>query len=101
MTCLRCTDIHDAQKSGKTQESCKCSCHDWKEMGRTSLGTTSTPFIWTNTTSGDTCTINCATTQLDSIFNYTPKCSCSTQPCEKHHCGYHCKVDCPDCTSED
>ena len=28
MSCKRCEDIHLAQKEGKTQEACKCSCHD-------------------------------------------------------------------------
>lgn len=27
MTCDKCTDIHEAQKSGKTQDACKCNCH--------------------------------------------------------------------------
>lgn len=27
MTCNRCTDIHEAQKNGNTQQPCKCSCH--------------------------------------------------------------------------
>ncbi|KKN46034.1 hypothetical protein LCGC14_0677280 [marine sediment metagenome] len=27
MTCDKCTNIHDAQKEGKTQDECKCTCH--------------------------------------------------------------------------
>lgn len=27
MSCNRCTDIHQAQKEGKTQLSCQCGCH--------------------------------------------------------------------------
>lgn len=27
MTCDRCTDIHTAQREGKTQRECGCSCH--------------------------------------------------------------------------
>ena len=27
LTCDKCTDIHKAQKEGKTQEECKCKCH--------------------------------------------------------------------------
>lgn len=27
MTCDRCTDIHTAQREGKTQQECGCSCH--------------------------------------------------------------------------
>lgn len=27
MTCDRCMDVHNAQKSGLTQQSCKCDCH--------------------------------------------------------------------------
>ena len=28
MTCDRCEDIHEAQKTGVTDKPCKCSCHD-------------------------------------------------------------------------
>lgn len=27
MICDRCTDIHKAQREGKTQKECECSCH--------------------------------------------------------------------------
>lgn len=27
MTCNKCDDIHQAQKEGKTQNSCECDCH--------------------------------------------------------------------------
>lgn len=27
MACDKCSDIHEAQKNGKTQESCRCDCH--------------------------------------------------------------------------
>jgi len=37
MTCTRCEDVHTAQKAGKTQNECKCSCHDinttWTSTG--------------------------------------------------------------------
>ena len=28
MACKRCEDIHTAQRDGKTQEQCKCNCHN-------------------------------------------------------------------------
>ena len=28
MSCNRCTDVHKSQRQGKTQDSCKCGCHD-------------------------------------------------------------------------
>ena len=27
MTCDRCQDIHQAQREGKTNQSCHCNCH--------------------------------------------------------------------------
>lgn len=27
LTCDKCTNIHDAQREGKTQDECKCTCH--------------------------------------------------------------------------
>lgn len=41
MTCNRCYDIHEAQKNGKTNNECKCCCHN----------NTVSPTIWYNTTS--------------------------------------------------
>lgn len=39
MTCDKCEDIHEAQRCGKTQEECKCTCH----------GTIlPNPYPWTN-----------------------------------------------------
>ncbi len=31
MTCDKCTDIHTAQREGKTQEECSCGCHVIKD----------------------------------------------------------------------
>jgi hypothetical protein len=43
MTCKRCEDIHTAQKDGKTQEKCKCECHDdYASTITYNLATTST-----------------------------------------------------------
>lgn len=46
MTCDRCTDIHKAQREGKTQRECGCSCH--------SNYSTGTSFTLTGTDLGDT-----------------------------------------------
>ena len=44
MTCKRCDDIHTAQKDGKTQDECKCNCHDdtWNGTATTTGATTLT-----------------------------------------------------------
>ena len=47
MTCKRCEDIHLAQKSGKTQKSCECVCHD--EVGN---------ITWATDTTATTGTLN-------------------------------------------
>lgn len=70
MNCERCINIHDAQKSGSTNEPCKCSCHTPKP-----LGTTNIPFTWTYTDNR---------IPINQTY-YTPRCNCSTQPCENHN----------------
>jgi len=53
MTCDRCIDIHKAQKEGKTQRECGCSCHD--SIGWTSTGTTTgTINLTTDNSAGNT-----------------------------------------------
>ena len=49
MSCDRCVDIHNAQKSGLTQIECKCSCH---------ITTPYNHLIWINSTSATTGTVN-------------------------------------------
>lgn len=48
LTCKRCEDIHLAQKDGKTQESCKCNCHN----SFTNTGTLTTALYNTSTSDG-------------------------------------------------
>ncbi len=48
MTCKRCEDIHSAQKDGKTQNECKCDCHNDNST------------LWFNDQSG-TLTVPCTT----------------------------------------
>ena len=98
MTCNRCTDIHQAQKEGKTQESCKCNCHTEKNY----TGTTTIPYTtWTNTSSEPN------TTNFTASY-YTPydhtnhKCinctyNATTQKCI--NCGCNSEESCPTCSS--
>jgi len=54
MTCDRCTDIHKAQKEGKTQRECGCSCHYNYTTGTTfTLSGANICDIGTNTTTGN------------------------------------------------
>ena len=58
MTCERCTDIHKAQKEGKTQRECGCNCH------YNSTFTTGTTFTLTGNTcdTGETSSIGLIST---------------------------------------
>ena len=57
MTCDRCNDIHKAQRDGRTQRECGCSCHRTFYTGTntftTSTGTNNINF-WTDTASAST-----------------------------------------------
>ena len=58
MTCKRCEDIHTAQRDGKTQDECKCTCHN----------TTTSTFTY-NT--GDTVLCDCTTaTTTDGLMDW-------------------------------
>ena len=50
MTCDRCIDIHKAQREGKTQRECGCSCHHYTFY----TGTGTNTFTLTGATTGNT-----------------------------------------------
>lgn len=80
MSCNRCYDIHEAQKLGKTQESCKCHCHD------NNTWSTIPTITWTNHTTAGSPTFTCNIAGNYGDYSaYTPTCDCDTQPCEKVH----------------
>lgn len=64
MTCSKCSDIHEAQKCGLTQNPCCCGCHN----------TSSTSITWNNNSTGWNNNLNStASTTLDTMFiNGTP-----------------------------
>jgi hypothetical protein len=65
MTCKRCDDIHQSQKEGKTQNACKCDCHDC-------YGATLTNPFWINATGTSATTDGTLTFNTD--FNSTTDC---------------------------
>ncbi len=74
MTCKRCEDIHVAQKEGKTQEACKCSCHNtnnWVDLSGGATATDTTCFgtdtsgIWNITDTGSTSNVINFTTSVN------------------------------------
>jgi hypothetical protein len=88
MTCKRCEDIHTAQKDGKTQESCKCNCHN-------NYTTSTTGGTWlTNNTASTSDNINFTNTTgtitfSDDDFNLSTNCHCMTS---SHQCD-ECKFE--------
>lgn len=50
MTCDRCTDIHKAQREGKTQQECGCSCHIGYSTGTNTFTLTGGNAIFTDDT---------------------------------------------------
>ena len=88
MSCNRCYDIHQAQKEGKTQESCKCNCHNITSTG----GTTTIPFIWTNSTSATTATVPTSTCTFDTSGNAPHECRKCTYSSVNERCiNCNCK----------
>lgn len=62
MSCQRCLEVHNAQREGKTQESCKCSCHnDHHNYWYTGTTPSLTVPNWTGTinTTSDNVLYNC------------------------------------------
>ena len=55
MTCNRCSDIHEAQKLGKTQNACCCGCHDTYTVSTTGT-TVPNNFTFTSGNEFNTCT---------------------------------------------
>ena len=68
MTCERCTDIHKAQKDGKTQRECGCSCHN--KGFATTTGTGTIGFQYTTDTAGNDINLTAGTMDIsgDQVF---------------------------------
>lgn len=86
MSCSRCSDIHQAQKEGKTQNKCLCDCHNINSW----TSTTSTPFItWTNHSGTNVCTCFSSTTaqcQVHPLTSGNTICSCMTSSEQCDNC---------------
>ena len=84
MTCKRCEDIHTAQRDGKTQSECKCTCHN----------ETVSPNLVFNEHYGGAilCDTTSNTSTNDTInFSYTALNSCGhscTDICSCSNCGF-------------
>jgi len=78
MTCEKCSDIHEAQREGKTQNECKCTCHDMEisfygEL--TNTGTSNINYIWTTST-GPCCTCRNPQVNKKNPMHFCCSCSC-------------------------
>lgn len=77
MSCDKCTDIHKAQKEGKTQNGCKCNCHDsW--TGTNYFDTTSTTGTITFTDCGSSATTFDVSGNQLNVTTSVDVCTCVT-----------------------
>lgn len=95
MSCDKCYNIHEAQKCGKTQNECLCSCHNyytgtWTGTGDYT-GSNTSPFIYhTNISDTSGATVNFTTTTTKgscipepSAYASQPR---SDDPAKDHYC---------------
>ena len=77
MSCSKCQDVHEAQKSGLTQLPCLCSCHPTHICPSYPFYPTNPYYQWITgpTWTGDNILVSPNTACCQSPINYTFTCS--------------------------
>jgi len=58
MSCDRCKNVHEAQRTGRTDRSCKCECHNSVATGANDLTIGNGAFVFPDNAGGADLTLN-------------------------------------------